>query len=148
MFRNVLVAIDGSPHAARALAEAVDLVLTMNARLTLMTSVPGVATILPGLGGLVPAGETVALQDEVEREHRALLHRAIAALPDDLPVTTLVAQGRPADAIVKRVAADGHDLVVIGSRGRGNVGSMLLGSVSHEVLHASPVAVLVVHAAS
>ena len=148
MFRNVLVAIDGSTHAASALSEAVDLVMGTNARLTVMTSVPGVTTILPGLGAFVPAGETVALQDEVEREHKALLIRAIQALPDGLPVTTLLAHGRPADAIVKRIAAGGHDLVVLGSRGRGNVGSMLLGSVSHEVLHASPVAVLVVHATS
>jgi nucleotide-binding universal stress UspA family protein len=148
MFRNVLVAIDGSTHAARALSEAVDLVLGTNARLTVMTSVPGVKTILPGLGAFVAASETVALQDEVEREHKALLNRAIEALPDGLPVTTLLAQGRPADAIVKRITAGGHDLVVLGSRGRGNVGSMLLGSVSHEVLHASPVAVLVVHATS
>jgi nucleotide-binding universal stress UspA family protein len=148
MFRNVLVAIDGSEHATRALAEAVDLVLSTNACLTVMTSVPGIMTILPGLGGLIPAAETVVLQDEVEREHEALLIRAIDSLPEGLPVTKLLAQGRPADAIVKRVAAGGHDLVVLGSRGRGNVGSMLLGSVSHEVLHASPVAVLVVHAAS
>src|SRR5215213_3617167 len=146
MFRNVLVAIDGSAHAERALSEAVDLVTSTNARLTVMTSVPGVLTILPGLGGYVPAVETVALQDEVEREHQALLNRVVEALPEGLPVTKFLAHGRPADAIVKRVAAADHDLVVMGSRGRGDVGSMLLGSVSHEVLHASPAAVLLVHA--
>ena len=40
MFRNVLVAIDGSPHGAAALAEAIDVVKQNNARMTIMTSVP------------------------------------------------------------------------------------------------------------
>jgi nucleotide-binding universal stress UspA family protein len=48
--------------------------------------------------------------------------------------------------LINRIKDAGHDLVVMGSRGRGAVRATLLGSVSHYVLHHSPVPVLIAHA--
>lgn len=142
MFRNVLVPVDGSGAAARALAEAVDLVTVCNARLTVMACMPAPSrsrfTGSPAFG--------VDLDDlhEAEREYQSLLDSAVADLPAALPVTRIISQGRPADAIVAQARIGLHDLIVMGSRGRGDVRSLLLGSVSHHVLHTSPTAVLIV----
>jgi nucleotide-binding universal stress UspA family protein len=47
--------------------------------------------------------------------------------------------------VIRQIEVGHHDLVVVGSRGRGAVRSSLLGSVSHNILHHSPVPVLIVH---
>lgn len=145
MFRNILVAIDGSTHAQRAFVEAVDLAERSNAALTVMTSVPDTSSWLIGMS----YGEGIdfkALAHETEREYRKLLDTAVDALPQNLPVTKILAHGRPGRRILEQLQKGKHDLVVMGSRGRGEASSLLLGSVSHQVLNASPAAVLIVHA--
>lgn len=147
MFHNVLVAVDGSEHAARALEQAVDLAQSDNAKLTVMASVPDPSSWVvtgPYAGGV----DFDRLRQEAEQEYGTMLENAVATIPDDVSVTKLLVHGRAADQIVQQVRSGGHDLVVLGSRGRGEVRSLLLGSVSHEVLNASPAAVLIIHADS
>jgi nucleotide-binding universal stress UspA family protein len=145
MFRRILVAIDGSAHAARALAEAIDLAERNNATLTVIASVPDPSSwILSGaaLGGI----DFERLASETEREYQELLESAVASVPDGVSVTKILTHGRPGERIIEQLKKGGHDVVVMGSRGRGDVRSLLLGSVSHEVLNAGATAVLVVHA--
>jgi nucleotide-binding universal stress UspA family protein len=83
---------------------------------------------------------------ETEREYRELREEAVAYVPDTVSVTSRLVRGRAGDRILELLSEGGHDLVVVGSRGRGNVRSIVLGSVSHQVLNAAPAAALIVHA--
>jgi nucleotide-binding universal stress UspA family protein len=111
-----------------------------------MTVVPDPSTWL--LGGAAYTGgiDFEALGRETEREYLELLEQAVASVPQDLPVTKILAHGRAAERILEQVEKGQHDLVVMGSRGRGDVRSLLLGSVSHQVLTSSRAGVLILHA--
>ncbi len=142
MFRNILVAIDGSGHADLALKDAIDLAESEHARLTLFTAI-----VPPPVIACLAVGAPVAdLAQDAEAAAEAVLRRALAMVPDDVPVTTVLTAQPVLPALLQRIEAGRHDLVVMGSRGRGAVRSALLGSVSHYVLNHSPVPVLIVHA--
>ena len=139
MFRNVLVAVDASQGGSRALEEAIDLAVATGARLTIITVVPDVSVWLYR----VPV-DPVQLAEQVEHEMGKVLREAEERVPREVPVTTILARGRAGPRIVERAAGGGHDLVVVGSRGFGETLSVILGSVSHHVLHHCPVPVLIV----
>lgn len=142
MYRNILVAVDGSKEAKLALANAIDLAREHNARLTVLH----VAAPPPAFARSTPAGALAI--SELEASHEPLLREAVATVPDDLPVTTILLKGGPAHAIVETAKEHNIDLIVMGSRGRGRMEAALMGSVSQAVVHDSPVPVLVVHASS
>ena len=140
MFRNILVAVDGSPDADRALAQAIDLAESEHTHLTLMAA----AAHIPASAYLTPA--ISALIADTHAEAQAILRRALDRVPEDLPVTTILTDQPIRTALISQIKTGHHDLVAMGSRGRGAVRSALLGSVSHYVLNHSPVPVLIVHA--
>lgn len=146
MFRSILVAVDGSAHASEALREAADLAERNNAKLTVMTAIPDPSTWLLAGSGYLGGVNFEALAEETDREYSKLLDEAVATLPENLSVTKVLSRGRAAECILNQLEQADHDLVVMGSRGRGEMRSLLLGSVSHQVLNASPAAVLIVHA--
>ena len=114
MFRRLLVAFDGSPHAQRALAEAVDLAQTNSGRLTLMTVVPEPSAWALG-SGYEPAVDLQDLSRQIEREYQTMLDAAVDTLPDDLPVTKVLTRGPAGPAIVAEARTSDHDLIVMGS---------------------------------
>ena len=63
---------------------------------------------------------------------------------EGLTYETEVGVGDPAHTLVDIVESTGCDLVVIGARGQGALSSALLGSVSQELVHSSPVPVTIV----
>ncbi len=143
MFHNILVAVDGSPDAEQALAQAIDLATSEHATLTLFSAVqPPPAVTYNGISGDVVTKLLRETQDEAE----GLLRGAVERVPENVSVTSVLSADPVRTALVAQIEQGGHDLVVMGSRGRGALRSALLGSVSHYVLHHSPAPVLIVHA--
>ena len=142
MFRNILVAIDGSADSDRALGHAIDLAECANARLTIFSAVPSPPPFTyatPGAAALADVGE------KAREETETIVRSALERVPDSVSVTSVVKDAPVKPALIEQIDTGRHDLIVMGSRGRGAVTSALLGSVSHHVLHHTKVAVLIVH---
>jgi nucleotide-binding universal stress UspA family protein len=52
-------------------------------------------------------------------------------------ISAHIADGSPADVIIAAAEKENADMIVIGSRGLGNIAGLLMGSVSHKVSHLS-----------
>jgi nucleotide-binding universal stress UspA family protein len=142
-FHRILVAFDGSAQARRALADAVAMAWTNNATLTILTVAPEPTPWTYGDGYGAPV-DLFDVNRVIDRHYDELVQEAADSVPDGLVVTTLLKAGPAGPRIVEEARSGDYDLVVMGSRGQGELRSLLMGSVSHHVLQTSPVPVLVI----
>jgi nucleotide-binding universal stress UspA family protein len=142
MFRNILVSVDGSPHAERALSEAIDIATESRGRVTLLTAV---STPPPWAYNPVSAGVLQSLASELAHESEEVLRAAVERVPNSIPVTSILSHKPVRKALMCELSSGRHDLLVMGSRGRKAVQASLFGSVSHFALNHSPIPVLVIH---
>jgi nucleotide-binding universal stress UspA family protein len=137
VFLDILVAVDGSPSARRALEQAVDLARAQNSKLTLIT-------VAPPVSGYVTLGRMSSEQIARELEAWAsnVLAEALASVPDEVIAHKVRPSGHVGEQIVKELQRGTYDLVVLGTRGRGPAREGLFGSVNGYVHFHSRVAVL------
>ena len=136
--KKILVAYDGSTHADAALDMAADMAQRYGAALVLLHAYPHVSDML----GTPHYDEMLAARTLLGKN---ILDAARARLPAELEVETQLIEGPPAQAIMRVAAEEGCDLIVVGSRGRGQLAGLLLGSVSSTVAHHANCPVLIVH---
>jgi nucleotide-binding universal stress UspA family protein len=142
MPRDVLIGYDGSENANLALRQAIEIAQSANARLTVMSVVPDVAATVQGawLAGANPQ----QLEQEMTEQVSSTLEEAIAQVPEEVPVTKLLGHGHAGPALIAAIEEHGCDLVVVGTRGRGAVKSLFLGSVTEHLVSRSTVPIVVV----
>lgn len=143
MFHNILVSIDGSPHSDEALRQAIDIAQADRSRLTLLTAVRHCP---PWAYSPVTAAAAQQLTNDFEREAQRVMCQAVERVPQSIPVTKIITHQPIRTALMRRIKSGNHDLLVMGSRGRGGLKASLLGSVSHYVLNHSPIPVLIAQA--
>lgn len=143
MFKSILVGIDGSEHADRAVKIAADLALHYDAELHLVHT-PELATAAYAVG--VGAVTIPAADFDIQKAGNDAMEAA-AALAQSLdvkPASLHISNGAPAEQILNRAKAVNADLVVMGRRGLGGLGALVLGSVSQQVSKAADCAVMTV----
>jgi len=139
---RILVPVDDSREARKAVEQAVDLANRLGVGETLMTVV-----VAPMLPRQLMDPTQVALLEAHFREagERVLAELRPVAEAAGVPIETKYVEGVPAEEIVAE-AGRGYLFIVMGGRGAGLAGQdrSLLGSVSDRVLRQAPVPVLIV----
>jgi nucleotide-binding universal stress UspA family protein len=140
MFKHILVAIDGSPYSERALPTAITFAQKFESDVFVLhvrEHDRGRATVYSTES---PAEATRMVADAAKLVRDAGIG-AKGQLVD-------VAAGHVARAILETAAANDIELIVMGSRGLGDIGGLFLGSVTHKVMQQTDVPVLVVRSAA
>jgi len=143
--RPVVVGVDGSVGADRALAAAAEVAEQWKAPLVVTTSWTPPP---PDPWDRPPFGYTSTEACLKAREAQATAHNGealerVRAEHPDLSVQGNVREARPEDAVMQ--ASPEAALLVLGSRGHGTLASVLLGSTARSVLHQTTMPVMVVH---
>lgn len=130
--RRIVVAIDGSEPADRALGLAAELARTSGgATLTLVSAISDPITFAP----TPVAGLELVLEAEQQGAERDLAQRAERLRGQGLSVETVVQVGAAPDVVAGVADATAADLVVAGSTGKDAIERALLGSVTTRLLH-------------
>jgi len=143
---RVLLAMDGSTSADTARNLVASLAWPEATCIRVVAVVEPMSAVLVGLSPYT-ATEFDDRQIAGSLQQRLTETASLLAKPGRT-IETQVLRGRPASAIVDQATDMRADLIVIGSRGLGRLRSMLLGSVSAEVVDHAPCPVLVARASS
>ena len=141
MFCNVLVGVDGSAGADQALAQAIEIARVSGSRLGVLGVVPAVNPWVASTPFALPVSHA-QLAAEVEAETREHVEQAVRAIPQDVPVTKLMARGNAAEALFTQALDGPWDLLVVGR------GSAFARRSRLRRMRSSPVPVLTVPATS
>jgi len=137
----VVVGVDGSPNAWHALEWAVAEAKLRGATLKVVCAFED-PTAAVGLGTAFGSGAPVIVDPSIVEEAANDVANEAAARAKDVPVEVVARCDRPGDVLAEE--SRGAAMVVVGSRGHGRVGSLLLGSVSNYVAHHSDCPVVIV----
>lgn len=145
--QRILVPVDGSESAEKALTLALSLAQEHGAELMFCHAVDyaGIAAE-SAMAGAVDLATTFTALDESARE--ILAGATVRAKATSVPSSAFKLEGRSATAIVTYSIERAVDAIVMGSRGLGGIPHLLLGSTAEGVLRAATVPVFVVHANS
>ena len=147
---NILVAIDLSESSQIVVEHVKKLAKALSAKIWLLH----VANLNPDLSFAPVGSDEVTLQDvggmrdavarKFHNEHRLLQQFSQELRTAGFDCTALLIEGSITETILNEVAKLSAGMVILGTQGKGVLGSFLLGSTSEGILHKSPVPVLII----
>ena len=141
MYEKILVPLDGSVLAERAIRHAREVARGPRSEILLLQAVNLPMPVVPE-AVLVPDGKWL---DEGRKEAARYLDGIAAPLREaGMRVRTLLDERAPADAILHVAAREEVDLIVMSTHGRGGVSRLLMGSVAESVFRATSRTVMLV----
>ena len=139
MFKNIVLAIDGSEYSHRAMEYARSLAERYEADLWLIH-------VFSHTSDLLGYQDFEKLYAKRKSAGQAILDDARKILGSTVyKVHQELMEGSEAEAILMVAEKQQADLIVMGTRGFGSVKGLLVGSVSRKVIHLSTCPVMVVH---
>jgi nucleotide-binding universal stress UspA family protein len=145
-YRRILVAVDGSPAAAKGLREAIRLAKAQNARLFIL-HVVNKFYVYASMEGAGLAADLPAMLREGGK--RILAKAEAAAQKGNIRPTILMREtvgGPTADPILREAQRQRADLIVLGTHGRRGLRRLVMGSDAEQVVRTARVPVLLVRA--
>lgn len=148
MIERILVAIDGSQPADKALDFAIDMAKRYSADLQILSVVPKPESLMPRFTPAAPPEDfyrffVEQMEDRLKTVLSDALERAKKKSLSSRTSTRLL-KGQPADKIVETASEGGVDVIILGSRGLGSIEEIVLGSVSNRVADKATCTVLIV----
>lgn len=139
MFRKILVALDGSEGANKALRYAIDVAKHYAADLHSIS----IEERLPHYAATV--GEVVEAKQEAAEYFRRVVEDAVRLANDaGIHLTSHVLPGHEVESIVRFAKDHGHDLLVIGFMGHSRIYEQFWGGTSQNLTRLAPCSVLVI----
>ena len=136
--RCIGVGLDGSPEARLALDAAVALATACGARIRVITAFARLAFGAATTGALPGPSANEVMRSEL----RAIQDEAVAGVPVDIETESRFVDGSADEVLVAESAE--VDLLIVGSRGYGPVGAVLLGSASTALARAASCPIVVI----
>lgn len=147
MFQHILLALDGSRFAERALEPALQMALRFESRVTLLRIVATAPQpVIMGPGINLPQLDLQDRATEIEMTESEAYLNSIRGQWSGLgiPVHTEATRGDPAGMIIDTASAVDADLIVMTTHGRAGLSRLINGSVAEGVLRTSPIPVLLI----
>jgi nucleotide-binding universal stress UspA family protein len=142
---RLLVAADGSPHAKRAVEFAARFARELREAEVILVNVGHIPVLTFAAPNAMAYVDLTRFEEALEQTGQQILDDALKMFAGlNVSVSRLYRGGDPLREIIQAARDAAADVIILGARGLGQIGGLILGSVSERVLHAAHSPVLIV----